>query len=76
MHRSLLIKQRFLECLEKGELSIGDELEIIEFMVKRLNPISQAEYARRNQISEAAAKKRLDTGKESIVSIAGFRFVI
>ena len=76
MHRITLIRERFIECLEKGELKIGDELAIIEYMVNRLNPISQAEYAREKGISSPAAKKRLDTGKEAYISIAKARFVI
>ena len=76
MHRSQLIKERFIQCLEKGELTMGHELEIIEYMVKRLNPVTPAKYARINGISEPAAKKRLDTGKEAVLHIAGFRLVV
>jgi hypothetical protein len=76
MHRSIRIKERFIECLENGELTIGDELEIIEYMVKRLNPISQAEYARKQGISEPAAKKRIDSGKEAFITIANQRLVV
>jgi hypothetical protein len=39
MNRSTQIKERFIQCLEKGEIMMGDELEIIEYMVKRLNHI-------------------------------------
>jgi hypothetical protein len=76
MHRSQLIKERFIQCLENSELSMGDELEIIEHMVKRLNPISPASYAKAQGISEPAAKKRLDAGKEAVIHIAGMRLVI
>lgn len=76
MHRSQLIKERFIECLENGELTMGDELSIIEHMVNRLNPISQATYAKQQHISEPAAKKRLDSGKEAVIHIAGIRLVI
>lgn len=76
MHRSTLIRRRFIECLEKGELSMGDELSIIEYMVNRLNPISQAEYAKNQGISPPAAKKRLDLGKEAYISIGKVRFVV
>jgi hypothetical protein len=76
MHRSAKIKERFIECLENGELTMGDELEIIEYMVKRLNLKTQAQYARENGISEPAAKKRIDAGKEMTLTVAGIRFVI
>ena len=76
MHRSQLIKERFIQCLENGEISMGDELEIIEHMVNRLNPKTQAEYAKFNNISQPAAKKRLDNGKEATIKLNGIRFVI
>jgi hypothetical protein len=76
MHRSSLIKERFIQCLENGEISMGDELEIIEYMVKRLNPVTPAQYAKKNNISEPATKKRLDTGKEALIHIAGMRLIV
>ena len=55
---------------------MGDELEIIEYMVKRLNPISPAEYAKIKGISQPAAKKRIDSGKECFIAIGKQRFVL
>jgi hypothetical protein len=76
MHRSAKIKERFIECLENGELTMGDELEIIEYMVKRLNPKTQAQYAKMNNISEPAAKKRIDSGREAFIQVAGVRLIV
>jgi hypothetical protein len=74
--RSSKIKNRLFECLENGELTLGDELEIIEYMVNRVNPLTPAEYARREGISRAGAKKRIESGKEAYFTIAGQVFVI
>lgn len=74
--RSEKIKNRLIECLENGEITMGHEIEIIEFMVNRINPLTPAEYARREGISRPAAKKKLESGKEAFLSIAGQKFII
>lgn len=76
VERSEKIKKRLFECLSKGEITMGDELEIIEFMVNRVNPTTQAEYARKVGISRVAVKKRIETGKEAYISIAEQKFII
>lgn len=76
MDRSEKIKNRLIECLENGEISMGDEIEIIEYMVNRVNPLTPAQYARREGISRPAAKKRLESGKEAFISIANQKFII
>jgi MOSC domain-containing protein YiiM len=76
IERSQQIKIRLIEVLEKGEITMGDEIEIIEYMVNRINPISQAEYARRENISRPAAKKRIEAGKEAFIQIGNQKFIV
>jgi hypothetical protein len=76
LDRSSKIKNRLIDCLKNGELTMGDEIEIIEYMVNRFNPISQAEYARREKISPPAVIKRLESGKEAYIQISNHKFII
>jgi hypothetical protein len=76
MERSEKIKNRLIECLKNGEITIGHEIEIIEYLINRVNPLTPAEYARREGISRPAAKKRLEAGKESFISIGNQKFII
>lgn len=76
MDRSSKIKNRLIECVRNGELTMGDELEIIEFLVNRMNLITPAQYARRERISRAGAKKRMEAGKEAFVKLQGKVFIV
>jgi fructose/tagatose bisphosphate aldolase len=76
MKNSNRIKNRLIECVESGELTLGDIIEIIQYLVNKVNLVTQARYALKHKISRASVKKRLDSGKEAFVEIIGNRFII
>jgi hypothetical protein len=76
IERSLKIKKRLFECLENGQITMGDEIEIIEYMVNRLNPISPAQKAKELGISNAGIKKRIESGKEAFITIGKQKFIL
>jgi hypothetical protein len=45
-------------------------------LVKKFNLCSQSEYAKKEGISSAGAKKRLESGKEPIIIIGKTKYVI
>jgi hypothetical protein len=55
---------------------MSDELIILDHLVNKFNFISQSEYARLNGITPAGAKKRLDSGKEPIITIGKTKYVV
>lgn len=76
MDRSSKIKERLFECLENGEIMMGDEIEIIQHMVQRLNLSTVSEYARHHGISPNGAKKRVDSNKEASIKLNGQTFIL
>lgn len=76
MKRSELIKNRFKEVVQNGELMMGHEIEILEFILQRLNPITVADYARKENISFNGAKEIIKKGKEANFSFGSQKFVI
>ena len=76
MKNSQRIKKRLIQCVDDGEISLGDLIEILQFLVNKVNLTTQAEYAKRKGISRAAVMKRIDSGKESFIEIIGNRFII
>ena len=76
MKNSNRIKNRLIQCYEDGEISLGDTIEIIQYLVNKVNLTTQARYAKRRGISRPSVIKRLDSGKEAFVEIIGNRFVV
>ena len=71
MTKSTLIAQKLIKLSDDGELNIGDEFKILEHLVNRFNLMSLSQYAKREKISNVAARKRIDSGKECFVELAG-----
>jgi hypothetical protein len=76
MKNSEKIKNRLIQCVEEGELSLGDIIEIIQYLVSKVNLTTQAKYAKNHGISRAGVIKRLKGGKEAFIEIIGNRFII
>jgi hypothetical protein len=76
MKNSNRIKNKLIECVESGDLTLGDIIDIIQYLVNKINLITQARYANKHKISRAGVKKRLDSGKEAFVQIMGNRYII
>jgi hypothetical protein len=76
MENSERIKNRFIQCVEDSELTLGDIIEIIQYLVNKVNLITQAKYAKKHNISRSGTIKRLDSGKEAFIEIIGNRFIV
>ena len=76
MSKSAVIRQKYINYSNSGEMMYSDELIILEHLVKKFNLCSQSEYAKKEGISSAGAKKRLDSGKEPIIIIGKTKYVI
>lgn len=76
MKNSNRIKNRLIQCYEDGEISLGDTIDIIQYLANKVNLKTQAQYAKDHNISRAGVIKRLDSGKEAFIEILGNRFVI
>lgn len=71
MKRSKLIVDRFKECSQNGEISMSDELHLINYLFDRYKFMSVADYARKEGITITGANKRLEAGKVQYVNLAG-----
>ena len=76
MKNSNRIKNRLIQCVEEGEITFGDLIEIIEYLVNKVNLTSQSEYAKQLNISRAGVQKRIKLGKEATLKIKGKQFII
>lgn len=70
------VADRFINSSKKGKISYTDELEILQYLVKRYNLLSQSEYARLKGITPAAVYKRVKSGKEMCINLAGRELII
>lgn len=70
------VADRFISTSKKGKISYTDELEILQYLVKRYNLLSQSEYARLKGITPAAVYKRIKNGKEMSINLAGRELII
>lgn len=75
LERSNNIKERLKECLENGEISYTDEIEIIQHLCNRLNLTTPAQLAKSRGISYNGMKKRIESGKEMTVKLRGQTFI-
>lgn len=52
-----------------------DELHLLNYLIKRYNFMSVADYAKRECITIPGANKRIEAGKVQFVNIAGRKLV-
>lgn len=74
--RSALIKNRLIECSKNGELMMDDEIEILQYLVSRLNLQTISNYSREQGISPAGAAKRCSAKKVANITLKGQTFII
>jgi hypothetical protein len=68
--------ERFKAASEKGKFSIDAELNILTYLIERYKFVNLSEYARQNNISPAAAFKRVESGNVMYIEIAGIKMII
>ena len=74
--RSTLIRNRFIECLNNGELFSCDELKIIEVLFERAKLMTIQDYANSVNKSYNGVQDMIARDKLSTIKISDKRFVI
>lgn len=75
MNRSKLIVDRFIECSEKGEIFMSDELHLLNYLINRYQFMSVADYAKQEMITITGANKRIEAGKVQYVKLANRKLI-
>lgn len=74
-YRSEKIKQRFIECSDKGELFLSDECEILQHLFNKLHFVPLAEAAKLEGISYNGMKKKAQEGRVMSLKVGRDVFV-
>lgn len=76
MTNSMTVIDRFRKAININRFTITQELEMINILVKKYNFMSVSQYARKENISQPAALKRLKSGKVMYIEMIGKKFII
>lgn len=76
MGKSITVTERFEKAIKANQFTITEELEMIKILVNKYNFKSVSEYARKENISQPGALKRLKTGKIMFIEMIGKKFII
>ena len=69
-------EQRYINASNKGVFSYQTELNILEHILNKLNPISKTEYAKKEGISIAGVNDRMKRGKIMHVQMINRTFIL
>jgi hypothetical protein len=64
------------KAINVNQLTITEELEIVNLLVNKYNFVSVSQYARNEGISQPGALKRLKNGKVMYIEMIGRKFII
>ena len=64
------------KVIDSNQLTITQELKILNQLVNKYNFVSPSQYARKENISQPAALKRLRSGKVMYIEMIGKKFII
>lgn len=67
---------RFKKVIDDNRFLMNEELDMLDILLKKYQPITISEYARREHITQAAASKRVNAGKVPYILLAGSRLVL
>lgn len=76
MKRPIKPVERFKKAIDVNQFMMHEELEMLNHLVSKYNFVSVSEYARKENISQPGALKRLKTGKVMFVEMIGRKFII
>ena len=62
-------------CADNGEISMSDELHLLNYLFDRYKFMSVADFARKEGITIPGANKRLASGKVQYVNLAGRKLI-
>lgn len=72
----MTVTERFKKAIDVNFFRMDEELEMISILVNKYNFLSVSQYAKRENISQPAALKRLNSGKVMYVEMIGRKFII
>ena len=72
----MTVIERFEKAIKVNQFTITQEMEMLNLIVNKYNFMSVSEYARKENISQPAALKRLKTGKIMYVEMISRKFII
>lgn len=70
------VSDRYIKASKANRFSYQDELEILEFLVKKFNLTSKTDFAKKEGVSVQAISKRISSGREMSIVLAGREMVI
>lgn len=76
MKKPATVVERFKKAIDLNQFLMNEELEMISLLVNKYNFLSVSEYARKENISQPGALKRLRSGKVMFVEMIGRKFII
>lgn len=76
MKKPATVVERFKKAIDLNQFLMNEELEMINLLVNKYNFLSVSEYARKENISQPGALKRLRSGKVMFVEMIGRKFII
>jgi len=69
------VAERYIESSNKGAINYTDELNILNHLLNKFNPISKSEYAKKHNISVPAVNGRIERGNVMFLKIIGRTFI-
>jgi hypothetical protein len=69
------VTDRYIQLVEDENIMMSDLIKILEYSFKKLNFKSIPEYAKQEEISDRAARDRLNNKKVVCVKLSGKTFI-
>lgn len=76
MKNTVTVIDRFKKVIDVNRFRMDEELEMLNHIVNKYNFLSVSQYARKENISQPAALKRIKRGKVMFVEMIGRKFII
>ena len=76
MEKSITAVQRFEKAIKVNRFRMDEELDMLNLIVNKYNFLSFSQYAKKENISQPGALKRLKSGKVMFIEMIGRKFII
>jgi len=76
MKNIVTVIDRFKKAIDVNQFNMDIELEMLNHIVNKYNFLSVSQYAKKENISQPAALKRIKKGKVMFVEMIGRKFII
>jgi len=69
------VADRYIKSSNKGVITYTDELNILNHLLNKFNPVSKSEYAKKENISIPGVNDRIKRGKLMCIEMIGKTFI-